>query len=64
MAMPIMGQEKPDEEALPTFVKDVETTIAADVVSQYIWRGQDLGNVIVRTERYKGVRPYCGIYHW
>ena len=45
MAMPIMGQEKPHEEALPTFVKDVETTIAADVVSQYIWRGQDLGNV-------------------
>ncbi len=45
MAMPIMGQEKPYEEALPTFVKDVETTIAADVVSQYIWRGQDLGNV-------------------
>ena len=45
MAMPIMGQEKPDKEALPTFVKDVETTIAADVVSQYIWRGQDLGNV-------------------
>lgn len=40
-----MGQEKPYEEALPTFVKDVETTIAADVVSQYIWRGQDLGNV-------------------
>ena len=24
---------------------EVETTIAADVVSQYIWRGQDLGNV-------------------
>jgi len=23
----------------------VETTVAADVVSQYIWRGQDLGNV-------------------
>ena len=45
MAMPIMGQEKPHEEALPAFVKDVETTIAADVVSQYIWRGQDLGNV-------------------
>ncbi len=45
MAMPIMGQEKPYEEALPTFVKDIETTIAADVVSQYIWRGQDLGNV-------------------
>lgn len=40
-----MGQEKPYEEALPTFVKDIETTIAADVVSQYIWRGQDLGNV-------------------
>lgn len=24
---------------------EFETTIAADVVSQYIWRGQDLGNV-------------------
>ena len=24
---------------------EVETTIAADVVSQYIWRGQDLGSV-------------------
>ncbi|MBQ2589408.1 MAG: hypothetical protein II576_09175, partial [Prevotella sp.] len=23
----------------------VETTVAADIVSQYIWRGQDLGNV-------------------
>ena len=23
---------------------EVETTIAADVVNQYIWRGQDLGN--------------------
>ena len=23
----------------------VETTIAADVVNQYIWRGQELGNV-------------------
>ena len=25
--------------------KEVETTIAADIVNQYIWRGQDLGNV-------------------
>ena len=25
--------------------KEVETTIGADFVSQYIWRGQDLGNV-------------------
>ena len=24
---------------------EVETTVAADVVSQYVWRGQDLGNV-------------------
>ena len=23
----------------------IETTISADIVSQYIWRGQDLGNV-------------------
>jgi len=26
----------------------VETTVAADLVSQYIWRGQDLGNVSVQ----------------
>lgn len=25
--------------------KDVEATVAADIVSQYIWRGQDLGHV-------------------
>ena len=25
--------------------KEVGTTIAADIVNQYIWRGQDLGNV-------------------
>ena len=24
---------------------NVETTVAADVVNQYIWRGQELGNV-------------------
>ena len=24
---------------------DVEATVSADVVNQYIWRGQDLGNV-------------------
>ncbi len=32
--------------AMPAMAQDnVETTIAADVVSQYIWRGQDLGDV-------------------
>ena len=30
----------------PTIAQDeLETTVAADVVSQYIWRGQDLGHV-------------------
>ncbi len=36
----------------------VETTIAADVVSQYIWRGQDLGNVSLQPAlgiEYKGL---------
>jgi len=36
----------------------VETTIAADVVSQYIWRGQDLGHVSVQPTlgvSYKGL---------
>ena len=28
-----------------TAQESVETTVAADVVNQYIWRGQDLGNV-------------------
>jgi len=28
--------------------KDIETTIAADLVSQYIWRGQDLGSAAVQ----------------
>ena len=32
----VEAQEKED---------DFETTVAADFVSQYIWRGQDLGNV-------------------
>ena len=27
---------------------EIETTISADVVNQYIWRGQDLGNVSVQ----------------
>jgi len=36
----------------------VETTVAADVVSQYIWRGQDLGNVSLQPTlgiAYKGL---------
>ena len=37
---------------------DFETTIAADVVSQYIWRGMDLGNVSLQPTlgiEYKGL---------
>ena len=37
---------------------EVETTVAADVVSQYIWRGQDLGNVALQPTMgiaYKGL---------
>lgn len=36
----------------------VETTISADIVSQYIWRGQDLGNVSLQPTlgiSYKGL---------
>lgn len=36
----------------------VETTVAADVVSQYIWRGQNLGNISVQPTlgvSYKGL---------
>ena len=38
--------------------EEVETTIAADVVNQYIWRGQDLGNVSLQPTlgvSYKGL---------
>jgi hypothetical protein len=31
----------------------VETTVSADVVNQYIWRGQDLGDV--------GLQPTLGL---
>lgn len=37
---------------------NIETTIAADVVSQYIWRGQDLGNTALQPTlgiEYKGL---------
>ncbi len=38
--------------------KDFETTVATDVVSQYIWRGQDCGNVSLQPTLgvgYKGI---------
>jgi len=45
--------------AAPTYAQDtVEGTIAADVVNQYIWRGQDLGDVAVQPTlgvAYKGL---------
>ena len=35
--------------SMTTFAQDeVETTISADVVSSYIWRGQDLGSAAVQ----------------
>ena len=40
------------------YAQEVETTVAADVVSQYIWRGQDLGNVSLQPTlgvEYKGL---------
>ena len=36
----------------------VETTISADIVNQYIWRGQDLGNISIQPTlgiSYKGL---------
>ena len=36
----------------------VETTVAADFVNQYIWRGQDLGNTAIQPTlgvAYKGL---------
>ena len=45
--------------SMTTFAQDeIETTVAADVVNQYIWRGQDLGNVSLQPTlgiSYKGL---------
>jgi len=45
--------------AMPAMAQDeVEATVAADVVNQYIWRGQDLGNVSLQPTlgvSYKGL---------
>lgn len=46
MSMVVMAQDK------------VEANVSADVVSQYIWRGQDLGDVSLQPSlgvSYKGV---------
>ncbi len=39
MSMTVMAQDEIENE------NKVETTISGDIVSSYIWRGQDLGNV-------------------
>ena len=45
--------------SMTTFAQDeIETTVAADVVNQYIWRGQELGNVSLQPTlgvSYKGL---------
>ena len=45
--------------SMTTFAQDeIETTVSADVVSQYIWRGQDLGSVSLQPTlgaAYKGL---------
>ena len=35
--------------SMTAFAQDeIETTISGDIVSQYIWRGQDLGNAAIQ----------------
>ncbi len=44
--------------ALPAQEKEIETTVSADFVNQYIWRGQDLGSTAVQPTlgiAYKGL---------
>ena len=53
--------------SMTTFAQDaVETTISADVVSSYIWRGQDLGSAAIQPTlgvAYKGLSlTACGSY--
>ena len=37
----------------------IETTVSADVVNQYIWRGQDLGNVSIQPTFGIGYKGFC-----
>ena len=42
-----------------TYAQDkIETTVSADVVNQYIWRGQDLGNVSVQPTLGIGIKGF------
>ena len=43
IASTVQAQEKENDGE-----NEVETTIAADIVSQYVWRGQDLGNASIQ----------------
>ena len=53
--------------SMTAFAQDeIETTISGDVVSSYIWRGQDLGSTSIQPTlgvAYKGLsltaRQYC-----
>ena len=37
---------------------NIETTVSADVVNQYIWRGQDLGNVSIQPTLGIGIKGF------
>ena len=55
MAMAVLACTAP---AIAQEEEKVETTVAADVVNQYIWRGLDLGNVSLQPTlgvAYKGL---------
>ena len=42
-----------------TYAQDkIETTVCADVVNQYIWRGQDLGNVSIQPTLGIGIKGF------
>ena len=42
-----------------TYAQDkIETTVSADVVNQYIWRGQDLGNVSLQPTLGIGIKGF------
>ena len=44
--------------SMTTHAQEIETTISGDIVSNYIWRGQDLGNVSLQPTLgigYKGI---------
>ena len=54
----VMSMTTHAQDEIENHSSEIETTISGDIVSQYIWRGQDLGNAAIQPTlgiAYKGL---------